>query len=528
MKLEGLFDSHPQPTMGRRRFLSRIGCAVGASSILASGRFRPLIAAQASEERKARNLVSDENSKPGSTDWQLTRVRADRVGFRTPWIEGYCSKQSVEPGESIDIMVSTDPVRRFGIEIFRTGYYGGRGARLMTTLGPFDGKVQPTPAPGAKNLHECLWQPATQLTIPSDWPSGVYLGRLTTLVDENTEPYWQSYVVFIVRDERPADILFQCSDNTWQAYNRWPNNYSVYTHPKGGQGPWADVSFDRPYGREAQHAAVVNDPLTFGSGEFLPLEFPLAYWLEQHGYDVTYCSNSDMLAPGHGLKCKAFISVGHDEYWDLRQFRSVERMRDAGVNLLFLSGNAICWVTPLRASSDGRPNRIMFRGGPYGGDTTYAHRREAEHGPFPEHGPDEGYLMGARNIEPVNGGGDWVITKPEHWIFAGTGVKKRDRIPGLIGWEYHGDPPDIPGLEIVAAGTAWVGGQNAQRWTATIYPGPQRNFVFNASTIFWAQGLSSPPGHTLPWSHWSRPHGPDERVQRITANLLRRAIERET
>ena len=151
-----------------------------------------------------------------------------------------------------------------------------------------------------------------------------------------------------------------------------------------------------------------------------------------------------MLTPDHGLKCKAFISVGHDEYWDIRQYRSVERMRDAGVNLLFLSGNAVCWVTPFRAGSDGRPNRIMFRGGPYGGDTEYAQRREKEHGPFPERGPDEGYLMGARNVEPVNGGGDWICVKPEHWIFAGTGMKKGDRIPGLIGWEYHGDPPDDP------------------------------------------------------------------------------------
>ena len=164
---------------------------------------------------------------------------------------------------------------------------------------------------------------------------------------------------------------------------------------RDSQGPWADVSFDRPYGREAQHEGVVNDPLTFGSGEFLPFEFPLAYWLEQHGYDVTYCSNSDMLTPDRGLRCKAFISVGHDEYWDIRQFRSVERMRDAGVSLLFLSGNAICWVTPYRASRDGRPNRIMFRGGPYGAENDYARRREKEHGPFPEHGPDEGLLMGA-------------------------------------------------------------------------------------------------------------------------------------
>ena len=40
------------------------------------------------------------------------------------------------------------------------------------------------------------------------------------------------------------------------------------------------------------------------------------------------------------------------------------------MNLLFLSGNAICWVTPHRPSHDGRPERIMFRGGPYGGAMT--------------------------------------------------------------------------------------------------------------------------------------------------------------
>jgi len=465
-----------------------------------------------------------ENRRDGAVDWQLTRVRADADGFRSPWIEGYCSKQSVTNGDALDIMVSTNPPARFEIEIFRMGYYGGHGARLMTKLGPFDGKAQEAPAIGKKNLHECRWEPTTQLTIPADWLSGVYIGRLTTLPTGADEPYWQSYIIFIVRDDRPADILFQCSDNTWQAYNRWPNNYSIYTHPKGTQGPWADVSFDRPYGRESQYNGIVNDPLTVGAGEFLPFEFPLAYWLEQHGYDVSYCSNSDMLAADRGLKCKAFISVGHDEYWDIRQFHSVEKMRDEGVNLLFLSGNAVCWVTPFAPSSDGRPNRIIFRGGPYGANNDYALLREREHGPFPEHGPDEGMLIGARNVEPVNGGGDWIIAKPEHWIFAGTNVKRGDRIPGLIGWEYHGAPADIPGLEVIAAGTAWVGGDTPQKWTATIYPGPKGNFIFNAATIFWSQGLSAPPGHTLPWSHWSRPHGPDPRVQTITHNLLRRAI----
>ena len=82
----------------------------------------------------------------------------------------------------------------------------------------------------------------------------------------------------------------------------------------------------------------------------------------------------------------------------------------------------------------------------------------------------------------------------------------------------------MTGLEIVAEGIALSGGVRPAHWTATVYPGPKRNFVFNAATIYWAQGLSSTPGHMLPWSHWVRPHGPDERVQQITHNAVRRAL----
>ena len=106
-------------------------------------------------------------------------------------------------------------------------------------------------------------------------------------------------------------------------------------------------------------------------------------------------------------------------------------------------------------------------------------------------------------------------------------MKKGDGIPGLVGWEFHGIPAThLPGLEVVAEGTAFNAGVNPVHWTATIYPGPKGNFVFNAATIWWAQGLASPPGHMLPWSHSTRPHGPDPRVQRITENLLRRALRR--
>jgi hypothetical protein len=102
------------------------------------------------------NIIEQENLQQGSTDWQLTRIRLDKNdGYRSPSIEGYCSRQSVKAGESLDIFVSATPASRFQLEIFRTGYYGGCGARLMATLGPFEGKEQPVPAIGAARAQRC-------------------------------------------------------------------------------------------------------------------------------------------------------------------------------------------------------------------------------------------------------------------------------------------------------------------------------------------------------------------------------------
>ena len=62
-------------------------------------------------------------------------------------------------------------------------------------------------------------------------------------------------------------------------------------------------------------------------------------------------------------------------------------------------------------------------------------------------------------------------------------------------------------------------------YAATIYPGPKAksNFVFNASTCWWADGLSEPPGYLRPKAY-TQPRGPDDRARRITANLLKRMI----
>ncbi len=461
-----------------------------------------------------RNLVERENARPGTTDWQLTYTRVDpRTRYRCPWIEGYAGRASVRPGEKIDLFVSTNPASRFTIDLYRLGYYQGKGGRHVLRLGPFPGKTQPTPPVGNQRLRECRWERCTSLTIPKDWLSGVYLGKLTAQGHR-----YQSYLVFIVRDDRQADFLFQCSDNTWQAYNAWPDSYSLYHNDrKDGKVlvSGVQVSYDRPYGKYVQ---IYDNPLSQGSGEFLLWEFPLAFWMEKHGHDVTYCSNTDIHAEAKCLlRARAFLSVGHDEYWSRQQFDNVSAAVKAGVSAAFFSGNTCCFVAPLSPSSSGVANRILTRAGRYGGVRPKERKFMAD---LTVDGPNEATLIGAQTVTPFNGSGDWVCTKPDHWIFAGTGMKKGDRIPGLVGWEFHGEPARIKGLEVVAEGPTWTGDERQSYYTATIYPGPKGNVVFNASTIFWSQGLAAPPGHMPPISHHGRPHGPDERVQRITRNVL--------
>ena len=49
---------------------------------------------------------------------------------------------------------------------------------------------------------------------------------------------------------------------------------------------------------------------------------------------------------------KTYLSVGHDEYWSKAQRANVEAARDAGVNLMFLSGNEAYWKTRYEPSAD--------------------------------------------------------------------------------------------------------------------------------------------------------------------------------
>lgn len=465
------------------------------------------------------NPIVRENAREGTDTWRLVNSRIDpKTRYRCPWIEGYCSHTSIEAGETLEVFVSTNPASDFTLDVYRMGHYGGKGGRQVLSLGPVKGTVQPDPPVGEKRLRDCRWTPSCRIPIPKDWLSGVYLGKLTSLREGI-----QSYVVFIVRDRRKADLMFQCSDTTWQAYNRWPSQFALYDDGHG-QWYWGDsvqVGFNRPYGRYCQ---IFDAPLSTGSGEFLLWEFPTAFWLEANGYDVTYVSNLDTHArPEMMSRVRGFLSVGHDEYWSIEMFHSMQRAIQGGLNVAFLSGNTCCGRILFSPDGRGRVNRVFERldvFSPPEPPEPFDHMAA-----LPHKSPNSNMLVGARSIPPVTGGADWACSLPDHWLFEGTGMRKGDAIPGLVGWEWHGDPGKIPGLEVVSTGPTFTapGKPNGGQYTATLYPGPKGNIVFNASTIWWGDGLSAPPGYLRP-SVYTSPQGPDARVDRITRNLLARML----
>lgn len=468
-------------------------------------------------------LVARENVRAGTTDWLLERpYPRPHAGVRCFPVEGYCSHASVAAGERIGFHLSASPAAPVTVELFRMGFYGGAGGRHVATLGPFDVEPQPEPPVGPRRLRACEWPQTCAIEVGEDWLSGVYVGKLT----EHAGGF-QSYVIFVVRDERKVELLFQTSDLTWQAYNLWPDLYSLYSdgYRSWYNGPGVTAGFRRPYGRYPQ---LVDAPLSQGSGEWFLWELPLAHWLERHGYDVAYQSGLDLHARPDGLRrANGLLSVGHDEYLTRRMYDALAAAVRDGLNVAFLNGNSLGQLVALHDADSSSTQASFERVDCLGRRDERLLEAFSDMALFPWRSPDANALMGSGLAYPIVGGGDWTCAAPEHWAFEGTGMARGESIPGLVGWEFHGDP--APHATVLAEGPTSFrdrdGSLREGRYASTVYEGPHGNVVFNAATCWWTDGLSAPPGYVRSPELVPR-HGPDLRVQRITENVLARLRER--
>ncbi len=291
------------------------------------------------------NEIACENQLPGTDPSVWDAV--DGAGDDS--IQGFTTQISVNRGQPIDFKIKTDATA-YTIQIFRLGYYQGLGARKVADVTPSATLPQSQPACATDpdtEIYDCgTWGVSASWAVPSTAVSGVYIALLHR-ADRNDS----SQVPFIVRnDASHSDVVFQTSDPTWQAYNTYGGS-NFYQGLENGRA--YKVSYNRPFATRG----LVN-----GRDYLFSNEYPMIRFLERNGYDTSYISGLDTDIRGNLLtNHKAFVSVGHDEYWSAGQRSNVESARDAGVNLAFFSGNEVYWKTRWEASEDGSgtPNRTL-------------------------------------------------------------------------------------------------------------------------------------------------------------------------
>jgi len=466
------------------------------------------------------NEVACENTKPGQSEnvWGID----DTDGEET--LQGYATSMSVNRGSPISFKIDTT-APGYTIDIYRIGYYGGAGARRVVTglshTAPLD---QPACATDSSTgLIDCAnWSVSGTWNVPSTAVAGLYIAHL-----QRTDNGNGSHIPFVVRnDASTADVVVQTSDATWQAYNNYGGN-SMYMcnvacpagDPDGYRAAYA-VSYNRPF-------TTTSEPSWWRSAEY-----PLIRFLEANGFDLAYTTNVDVHRRGDLLSNhNVFISSGHDEYWSGSQRANVEAARDAGLNLIFFSGNEVFWRTRWangdRTLVSYKDTHFQQRADPVEWTGTWRDPRFAA----PPESEPENALTGTSFL--VNAGSA-AITVPSAYkslrLWRNTSIANLGAgqsavlAPESLGYEWDEDPDNgfrpagqfrlssttVSGVEIFTDHGTWTDIGTATHHL-TMHRRPSGALVFGAGTVQWSWGLDdeSPIGNP-----------PDVRMQQATLNVL--------
>jgi post-segregation antitoxin (ccd killing protein) len=452
----------------------------------------------------AQNAIVVENEKTGTTAWQISNLASNNE------IAGYGDATSINKGQALNLKISLAQSGQYSIDVYRLGYYGGTGGRLITSVTGLNGVVQasPTITNASTKLVEWNWNTSYTLQTGSDWTTGLYLAKLTDIRTGK-----QTYVQFVLRDDnRPADIGFQDSVSTTEAYNNY-GGYSTYdANSSGGQRAY-QVSFDRPL-------AAANLGLTntdgFNTNNMLAWEYNMVRWQESQGYDVSYFTNIDTsINPLQLYSQNVFQVTGHDEYWSMDMMNNVTNARDKGINLAFFSANTAYWQVRFEPSSNGQANRVMTVYKDTSGIGTSGDPLDpiAQTDPSaattlfrsPQVNRPENALMGVGYLSDtsnVYGGYDFVVSNASDPYYANTGLKNGDKLRGLVGYEWDGllnNGFAPPGLVVLSQSPVQANtvlpplpsGTNPNISNAVRYTAASGAKVFSTGSVQWVWGLDS-------------------------------------
>jgi N,N-dimethylformamidase beta subunit-like, C-terminal len=304
-------------------------------------------------------------------------------------------------------------------------------------------------------------------------------------------------------------VVLKNSTSTWQAYNTW-GGYDLYNGPAGlsdYDNRSLVVSLDRPFDQN-------------GAFLFLVHERPLIALAERIGIPLAYVTSMEVATEPRLLDgASAFFSLGHDEYWTTEERGYVTAARNAGVNVAFLGANCMFRRIRLQSSKLGPQRQVVCYKTSYMEDPMYGKDNALVTNDFrepPDPDPESSLTGTLYESNPANAA--YVVATPDAWMFAGTGVQKGTRFPGLIGIEYDRVNPDWPverPIQVVSHSPLTCRGVNSYSDSA-YYMHSSGAGVFNAGTMRWV-------GAFQPWNYTE--FGVNRRggnfVKRVTANVLR-------
>jgi methionine-rich copper-binding protein CopC len=498
--------------------------ALIASTMFVLGVFNAPNANAAPCDFPVTNKVACENTQTGADDWQAQ--------YRDDTILGYTTDISYNVGQTVSFKMLTS-ASSYKLDIYRLGWYSGKGARYMGTVQRNTPQNQPPclrDAPTA--LIDCgNWAVSVTWNIPSTAVSGIYYARMTRL-DTGAE----NEMAFVVRDDASTSkVFFQTSDATWVAYNRYGGNSLYFGDGPGQGGSSYKVSYNRPYtGGDGDENFIFN------------AEYPMLRFLERNGYDMSYTTDVDSARRGNLIKNhKVFMAVGHDEYWSNEQMANVMAARDAGVHMAFLTGNEIFWKTRWEKSLDSSQTdwRTIAcfketKGTQNDGLSNWTGTwRDPRFSPPQDGGRPENALLG--NMFTVNGRRDDSLQVPAAYgkmrlwrntdlvnLASGTSYTFQ---PGTLGYEWNTvydngyQPAGVAQMSRTTVnldgyyalknyGDEYGGGPETH--AITYYRAPSGALVFGAGTVQWAWGVDD--------EHAFLTNTPtsDKRIKQATVNFL--------
>jgi hypothetical protein len=352
----------------------------------------------------------------GSPDAFVARHPRGLV-VRLQGIDAGFARTSYAPGQLASLHIASDEPS-LELEIFQSG-----PEKAATRA---DNVLQGTEidqAPVSISMTQWQSKPRTVTVRIPDVPSGLYFAQLTGL---DGRVGYAPFVVHPVALGVTSRVLVVLPTNTWEAYNFQDVDGNGYGDTWYAGPPNNMVDLSRTY------IARGVPP------RFYKYDLPFLHWLYWSGKSADFISDSDFdqIANGDELASDYDLVIfeGHEEYVATHEYDVVQRFRDLGGNLMFLSANNFFW----KVNQEGNVLRKV-------GEWRDAGRPEAALIGVQYRANDDGQKQGAFILQN---------TTSAPWLWNGTGLDDGSLLGQFVGGygiEIDGTSPSSPPGTIVLA-----------------------------------------------------------------------------